>query len=57
LERIIGILIYLETNNINTIFGDINKLYKAGNYTFDEYIDTFNEGKVMHKIAKVWTGR
>ena len=57
LERIIGILIYLETDNINTILGDINKLYKAGNYTFDEYIDTFNKGKVMHKIVKVWTGR
>lgn len=57
LERIIGILVYLETNNIDTIFGDINLLYKAGNYTFDEYIDTFNNGKVMRRIAKVWTGR
>jgi len=57
LERIIGILIYIETNNKNTIFGDINLLYKAGNYTFDEYINLFNNGKVMRKIVKVWTGR
>ena len=57
LERIIGILVYLETNNTDTVFGDINLLYKAGNYTFDEYIDTFNNGKVMGKISKVWTGR
>ena len=57
LERIIGILVYLETNNTDTVFGDINLLYKAGNYTFNEYIDTFNNGKVMRRIAKVWTGR
>jgi hypothetical protein len=57
LERIIGILVYLETDNIDTIFGDINLLYKAGNYSFDEYIDSFNNGKVMRRIAKVWTGR
>jgi hypothetical protein len=57
LERIIGILVYLETNNTDTVFGDINLLYKAGNYTFDEYIDAFNNGKVMGKISKVWTGR
>ena len=57
LERIIGILIYLETKSTETIFGDINSLYKAGNYSFDEYINTFNKGKVMRKIAKVWTGR
>lgn len=57
LERIIGILVYLETNNTDTVFGDITLLYKAGNYTFDEYIDTFNNGKIMGKISKVWTGR
>ena len=57
LERIFGILVYLETNNTDTVFGDINLLYKAGNYTFNEYIDTFNNGKVMRRIAKVWTGR
>jgi hypothetical protein len=57
LERIIGILIYIETHNTTTIFGDINSLYKAPTYTFDEYINLFNKGKVMNKIVKVWTGR
>jgi len=57
LERIIGILIYLETKNVNTIFGDINTLPKAGSYTFDEYINAFNSGMMHHKIVKVWTGR
>lgn len=57
LERIIGILIYIETNNTETIFGDINLLHNAGKYTFDEYINLFKKRKIMRKIVKVWTGR
>jgi hypothetical protein len=57
LERIMGIIIYLETNNTATIFGDINTLPKAGSYTFDEYINTFRLGIIPNKIVKVWTGR
>jgi hypothetical protein len=57
LERIVGILIYIETGQVETIFSDINLLYKAGNYSFKEYIERFNKGKIMRNIAKVWTGR
>jgi len=57
LERIFGILIYIETKNTNTIFGKINSVYKSGTYSFDEYIESFNKGKVMGKVVKVWTGR
>jgi hypothetical protein len=57
LERIMGILIYIETKQTDTVFGDINNLYKAGRYTFDEYMDSFSKKTIPRKIVKVWTGR
>ena len=60
LERIMGLLFYIETRTNNTLFGCINNSHiKANNYTysFDEYMKSFYSGELPTVIIKVWTGR
>lgn len=60
LERIMGLLFYIETRTNNTLFGCINNSHiKANNYTysFDEYMKSFYSGELPTAIIKVWTGR
>ena len=57
LERIMGILIYIETQKNDTIFGSINQVSRDCNYTFDEYMKSFYSGKIPTAVVKVWTGR
>lgn len=61
LERIMGVLFYLESPNlkkIHSLLGDIFTYYKW-EYTFDEYRnDLRTDKKIMHlPLVKVWTGR
>ena len=60
LERIFGILFFIETNNTNNLLGSINHSHiksKDCSYTFDEYINMFYSGKILSYVIKVWTGR
>jgi hypothetical protein len=60
LERIFGIIFFLEMPTLNWFFGDINRYYNkpiAYNYTFDDYIKLFYKKKVISSVVKVWTGR
>jgi hypothetical protein len=60
LERIFGILFYIETNSRNSLFGIINNLNSRSalnDYSFDEYISLFNKKKILSPIVKIWTGR
>ena len=62
LERIFGILFYIETQNKDALLGSINHYClhpKIQNctYTFDEYISDFYKNTLSQKIIKVWTGR
>jgi len=60
LERIMGILFYIETQRNDTLFGYINDSHKKSKdctYTFDEYMNSFYSGKIPTTVVKVWTGR
>jgi hypothetical protein len=61
LERIMGILIYLETShNKSSIFGCINNSHSQSllcNYTFEQYIKAYNSNNIPTTVVKVWTGR
>jgi hypothetical protein len=60
LERIFGILFYIETNSRNSLFGIINNLNSRSanyDYSFEEYISLFNKKNILSPIVKVWTGR
>ena len=60
LERIMGIIYYIETNKITTCFGEINKTNirsQLNDYTFNEYITSFNKGIILSPVVKVWSGR
>jgi len=60
LERILGVIFYLETNSKESFFGNINTSYEKANlynYTFDEYMDSFKKKKIEAYCVKVWTGR
>lgn len=59
LERIFGCIFFTEYSNIinqKSLFGDIMKYQKWG-YSYDDYINNFNQGKLPKHIIKVWTGR
>jgi hypothetical protein len=61
LERIMGILFYLESPSLRFSFkksflGDI-RTYMPWGYNYDQYIDTFNQKKIVKTVVKVWTGR
>lgn len=58
LERIFGVIFYLECNELKTrksLFGDIQK-YCTWGYTFENYISDIKNKKIL-PIVKVWTGR
>jgi len=60
LERIMGILFYIETRTNKTLLGCINNSHiEANNYTysFDKYMHSFHSGELPTPIIKVWTGR
>jgi hypothetical protein len=62
LERIFGILFYIETQNKKSLLGCINdhrlpSRIKKNEYTFDEYISDFYKKTLSQRIIKVWTGR
>lgn len=53
LERIFGIIYYIELGKTDTLFGSINHNNKDSllcNYTYDQYINN-------PQVTKVWTGR
>jgi hypothetical protein len=57
LERIFGIIFYSEMKmNIPSLFGNINANDKFG-YTYDEYLNDLNKGKVNANVVKVFSGR
>ena len=57
LERIFGIIYYIETNEKNTLFGlinDSNIPYSLNyDYNYKKYIESF----ICKDIIKIWTGR
>jgi len=60
LERIFGVIFYIETNNRKTIFGNINKSHKYSSnadYRYNDYIKAFYYKKLPSPFIKVWTGR
>jgi hypothetical protein len=60
LERIMGLLFCQECpklKKIPSIFGHINKHYKAFGYNYDNYLQDFNNKKACEPFVKVWTGR
>lgn len=60
LERIMGLLFcqeYPALNHVKSIFGHINKHHKSFNYTYDNYLQDFNNKKAREPFVKVWTGR
>jgi hypothetical protein len=59
-ERIIGVLIYSgfpEIFKIKSLLGPIQNHYRSFGYTFNDYINDFNNKKIQGIIIKVWTGR
>lgn len=59
LERIMGVIFYIETNETNTVFGDIGKCHKNSNdsYKYNDYIKSFYNKRLPNYVIKVWTGR
>ena len=60
LERVMGLIFseeYIELKNIKSLLGLIVNHYKAFRYDYSEYIDNFNQGKIIQQVVKVWTGR
>ena len=60
LERIMGLLFcqeYPKLKYIKSIFGHIHKHHRAFGYTYDNYLQDFNNKKACEKFVKVWTGR
>lgn len=57
LERIFGIIFYLETIvNTPSLFGNINTNSKYG-YSYEEYLNDLKRGKVNANVVKVFSGR
>ena len=60
LERIFGFLFCEEFSGLKnnpSLFGEIFSHYKSFRYHYAEYINDFNEKKIVHPVVKVWTGR
>jgi hypothetical protein len=60
LERILGLLFFAEYPQVvllNSLFGTIHNHYKAFAYNYGEYINDFNNKKLIGSVVKVWTGR
>ena len=58
LERIFGVIFFLETKlKVISVFGDIIK-YSPFNYTYDQYKeDYYAKKKIPHAVTKIFTGR
>lgn len=62
LERVMGLIFNEECTQLRnsrhkSLFGNITMHHKSFRYTFNEYMNDFNKGKVQHAMVKVWTGR
>jgi hypothetical protein len=60
LERILGLLFFIEYPQVvllNSLFGTIHSHHKAFAYNYGEYINDFNNKKLVGSVVKVWTGR
>ena len=60
LERIMGLLFCKECpklQKIPSVFGHILKHHNAFAYTYDNYLQDFNNKKACSPFVKVWTGR
>lgn len=60
LERILGCIFSRENPRVGInqgLFGSIFKHYRGFEYTFDDYIDDLQRGRLPARTVKVWTGR
>ena len=58
LERIMGLLFFLETKINTSVLGSIFKQkFKVHHYTFDKYINDIIRKKIPSNVIKVFTGR
>lgn len=58
LERLFGVIFYREggyVKGVKSLFGNI--LSTNWGYTYDDYINAFNEKRLPYPWVKVWTGR
>jgi len=56
LERIMGILFYLECPQSKSILGNIFHYANYG-YSYDQYTNALKKQSITLPIIKVWTGR
>ena len=58
LERIMGLLFFLETKINTSVLGSIFKQkFEANHYTFDKYINDIRRKRIPSYVIKVFTGR
>ena len=60
LERIMGLLFcqeYPKLKQKGSIFGNIHHHHQAFKYTYNNYLQDFNNKKACRPFVKVWTGR
>jgi hypothetical protein len=57
LERIMGLLFFLETKIKYSLIGDISKQHSAFGYTYENYINDIKKKIIPSYIIKVFTGR
>jgi len=60
LERIMGLIFCLECPSVikrPSLNGLIFNHYKSFNYYFEEYMNDFNNKKIVGVLVKIWTGR
>lgn len=57
LERIIGLLFFLETNIMTSLLGNIFKHPFAFYYKFENYISDIKKNKLPNSVIKIFTGR
>jgi len=57
LERIMGLLFYLETKIKTSLLGSIFKQSFSFSYKFENYITDIKKGKIPNHVIKIFTGR
>jgi hypothetical protein len=60
LERIMGLLFcqeYPKLKQKGSVFGNIHRHHQAFKYTYNNYLQDFNNKKAREAFVKVWTGR
>ena len=60
LERIMGLLFcqeYPKLKQKGSLFGNIHRHHQAFKYTYNNYLQDFNNKKAHEAFVKVWTGR